>query len=197
MKGEEVVPIPDWLTHIGVIYLIIWSLSKIEKFDLKCRKYYIFFLIGGVMPDLERILALVAEFIGEYQLKEFFSVVFTSGFHTILGVVCVSFAMVSFFPNENTKLVFTSFLLGGLTHLLLDLIMWPWPNMGLVLFYPFFTGPRATFSFHLVWPGGFIALIIISVSVVITLIIDFFQKKSLISFAPIKNLFQEKEKIAK
>ena len=149
------------------------------------------------MPDLERILALVAEFIQNYELKNFFSIVFTTGFHTIIGVLCVSLAMTSFFPNENQKSVYFSFLFGGLFHLLLDSIMWPWPNMGLILFYPFFTGPRATFSFHLVWPGGFIPLIIISIGVGITLIIDFIQKKSLISLVPIKNLFRENEKIAK
>ena len=146
---------PDWLAHIGFTYLIIWIISKIEKYDEKYRKYYIFFFIGGVMPDLERIFSLLAELIQDPQLQEFFSVVFTTGFHTILGVIIVAFAMTQFFTEENPKWVFLGFLLGGLSHLLLDAVMYPWPNMGLSLFYPFLIGPRYTYSFHLVWPGGF------------------------------------------
>jgi hypothetical protein len=182
---------PDWLSHIGFTYLIIWIISRIDKYDKKCRKYYLFFLIGGVMPDLERIFALIADLINNYQLKEFFSVVFTSGFHTILGVSCIAIAMTSFFPKEDSKKVFISFLLGGLSHLLLDGIMWPWPNMGLVLFYPFLTGPRGSFSFHLVWPGGFVPLIVISMVVALTLVIDAIQKKSLLSLAPLRQLLKK------
>lgn len=147
------------------------------------------------MPDLERILALTAEFFQNYQLKEFFITVFTTSFHTILGVICVSLAMISFFPNENHKLVYFSFILGGFFHLLLDGMMWPWPGMGLVLFYPFLTGPRGTFSFHLAWPESLVPLIITSIVVGVTFIIDFIQKKSLISLTPLKNLFQNNKKL--
>ncbi len=189
--------LPDWLTHIGVAYLIIWLISKIDKYDSKCRAYYIFFFIGSVMPDLERILALTAELFQNYQLKEFFIVVFTTSFHTILGVICVSLAMTSFFPNENHKLVYLSFLLGGLLHLLLDGMMWPWSGMGLFLFFPFLTGPRGAFSFHLAWPESLVPLIITSIAVGLTLIIDLIQKKSLISLTPIKNLFQNNKMLKK
>ncbi|MFX0139902.1 MAG: metal-dependent hydrolase [Candidatus Hodarchaeota archaeon] len=185
---------PDWLAHAGTAYLIIWLISKLNKYDIKCRKYYIFFLIGSIMPDLERILALTAEFFQNYQLKEFFMVVFTTSFHTILGVICVSLALTSFFPNESQKLVYFSFILGGLLHLLLDGMMWPWHGMGLVLFYPFLTGPRGTYSFHLAWPESLVPLIITSIGVGVTLIIDFIQKKSLISLTPLKNLFQKNKK---
>lgn len=184
--------LPDWLTHIGVTYLIIWMISKITKLDIKCRKYYPFFLIGGVMPDIERILSLISEF-ENYHLKEFFSVILTSGFHTIMGILCLALALTSFFPNEKIKLVYISLVLGGLFHLLIDLIMWPWPDMGLILFYPFLNGPRFTFSFHLVWPGGFEPLIFTSVGVALSIIVDGIQKKSLISLNYMKQLFKKKK----
>ncbi|MHA1385545.1 MAG: metal-dependent hydrolase [Candidatus Helarchaeota archaeon] len=177
---------PDWLAHIGFAYLIIWGISKVDRYDAKFRKYYLFFFIGGVMPDLERIFALTAEFIHNYQLKEFFSAVLTSSSHTILGVIVLSLALTSFFTEENPKWVFIAFFFGGMAHLLLDAIMWPWPNMGLLLFYPFLVGPRFTYSFHLVWPGGFLPLIVISCAVGISLIIDIIQKKTLLTITPLR-----------
>ena len=183
--------IPDWLAHIGITYLIIWFISKIDKYDQRFHNYYVFFFIGGVMPDLERLLSIIAELIQNYQLKEFFSAVLTSGFHTIVGVVVLAIAMTQFFPKENSKWVFCAFFLGGLSHLLLDMVMWPWPSMGLSLFYPLLFGPRYTFSFHLVWPGGFAPLIIISCTVGISIIIDVIQKKSLITLKPLKEILKK------
>jgi LexA-binding, inner membrane-associated putative hydrolase len=161
---------PDWLTHMGIAYLVIWGISKIPKYD-KLRLYFWLFVIGMVAPDIERIIRIVAQEIGNpFFLQLAYAITTVS--HSILGVAIISLFITSFFPHEkNLKRLYLALFIGGIGHLLVDLIMWPWPGMGINLFYPL-AGSEFSFSFHLVWPGGFLPLIIVSCIVLATVCID-------------------------
>lgn len=165
---------PDWLTHMGIAYLVIWSISKVPKYD-KLRPYFWLFVIGMVAPDIERIIRIVAEEIGNaFFLQLSYSITTVS--HSILGVVIISLFITAFFPHEkDLKFLYFALFIGGIGHLLVDLIMWPWPGMGIYLFYPL-TGSEFAFSFHLVWPGGFLPLIVVSCCVLVTIGIDLIQR---------------------
>ncbi len=165
---------PDWITHFFIAYLIIWTISKIPKYDAALRKYYWFFIIGMLSPDIERFINLIAQQVG----NEFFisiAVTITDICHSLLGIVIISLFITSFFPHENdTKYIFLTVFIGAFGHLLTDAIMWPWAGQGIHFFYPL-TGPEFAFSFHLVWPGGFVPLIVTSCIVVGTIIVDLIQ----------------------
>ena len=166
---------PDWLTHMGVAYIIIWGISKIPKYDNKLRKYFWLFVIGMVAPDIERIIRLIAQ---QLDIKVFieFSYNITLITHSILGVALVSLFITSFFPHENDiKLIYLTLFVGGMGHLLLDMIMWPWVGMGVSLFYPL-TGSEFAYSFHLVWAGGFIPLIVTGCIILGTVCVDVIQR---------------------
>jgi len=165
---------PDWLTHMGIAYLVIWGLSKIPKYD-KLRTYFWLFVIGMVGPDIERIFRIVAQEIGNAFFLEL-SFTFTTVSHSILGVVIISLFITAFFPHDkDTKLLYLTLFIGGFGHLMVDLIMWPWPGMGINLFYPL-AGSEFSFSFHLVWPGGFLPLIVVSSIVLATVCTDLIQR---------------------
>ncbi|MHA1264768.1 MAG: metal-dependent hydrolase [Candidatus Helarchaeota archaeon] len=166
---------PDWLTHLFLGYIIIWGVSKIPKYDQALRKYYWFFIIGMLMPDIERIFSIIANLTNNVLFIEI-AAVLTGVFHSILGVLIISLFLTSFFPHEvDTFRIFLTFFIGGMGHLFTDAIMWPWGGMGINFFYPL-NGPEFAFSFHLVWPGGFIPLIITSIMCVGTLIFDLIQR---------------------
>jgi hypothetical protein len=161
---------PDWLTHMGIAYLVIWGISKIPRYE-KLRPYFWLFVIGMVSPDIERIFRIVAQEIGNAYFLEL-SYTFTTVSHSILGVAIISLFITSFFPHEkDTKFVYLTLFIGGIGHLMTDLIMWPWPGMGINLFYPL-AGSDFAYSFHLVWPGGFLPLIIISCILLATVVVD-------------------------
>lgn len=168
---------PDWLAHMGIAYLVIWGISKIPKLDGKLRMYFWFFVIGMVEPDIERIFKIIAQEVGNSYFLALSST-FTSISHSILGVVIISLFIVSFFPHEekrDTKFIYLALVIGGLGHLMVDLVMWPWPGMGLNLFYPL-AGSEFSFSFHLVWPWTFIPLIITSIILLGTVCFDLLQR---------------------
>ncbi|MHA1894645.1 MAG: metal-dependent hydrolase [Candidatus Helarchaeota archaeon] len=166
---------PDWLSHLGIAYLIIWVISKLPKYDESLRKYYALFMIGMVEPDIERIFAIIATAIGNPYFQQITGSL-TMISHSILGVTIISLFITSFFPHENdTKRIFLTLFIGGIGHLLLDMIMWPWQGFGIAWFYPLH-GPEFSYSFHLVWPGGFLPLIITSIAVGVTFMIDLIQR---------------------
>lgn len=166
---------PDWLTHMGVAYLIIWAISKMPQFNKKLRKYFWLFMIGMVSPDIERIFRVIASQLGNATFLQF-SYIFTNISHSLLGVVLVTLFITAFFPHEkDTGRIFLALLVGGLGHLLLDMIMWPWSGMGIYLFYPLM-GSEFSYSFHLVWPGGFVPLFITGGILLGTVCIDLLQR---------------------
>jgi len=167
--------VPDWLTHMGIAYLVIWGISKIPKYEIKWRNYFWLFMIGMVAPDIERIFRLIAQEIGNSFFLNL-AYTFATVSHSILGVVIISLFIVSFFPHEkDLKFIYLALIIGGIGHLLIDMIMWPWPGMGINLFYPL-AGSEFSYSFHLVWPGGFVPLIIVSIILLGTVCFDVIQK---------------------
>ncbi|MHA1144552.1 MAG: metal-dependent hydrolase [Candidatus Helarchaeota archaeon] len=162
---------PDWVAHICISFIIIWVLGKTRLNSH--RGYFNLFMLGSVMPDLERPLSYLFSFVFENVpfLHGIFYSTFCSLFHTLVGVFIISLVLTSFFPDDNAKLVYFSFAIGGVLHLLLDSIMWPWPGMGIQWFWPI----PWRFSFLLVWPGdpfpliisGTIALILIGVDLIV------------------------------
>ncbi len=165
---------PDWLTHMGVAYIAIWAISK-SKYYNPLKKYFWFFVIGMVAPDIERVFKIVAEQLGSETFMGIAGA-FTLISHSILGVIIISLFITSFFPHEkDIKIIFLVLVIGGMGHLLLDMIMNPWEGLGISLFYPL-TGAEFAFSFHLVWPGSFIPLIITGAIVLGTICIDLIQK---------------------
>jgi membrane-bound metal-dependent hydrolase YbcI (DUF457 family) len=161
---------PDWIAHICISYIIIWVLGKTKLNSY--RQYFNPFILGSVMPDLERPLSYLFMFIFQNipSLQGFFYSVFNSLFHTLLGVLLIAIFLTSFFPHDDFKLIFLAFFSGGVLHLLLDSIMWPWHGLGIQWFWPL----PWRFSFHLVWPGdplpliitGSIALVLLGVDLV-------------------------------
>jgi hypothetical protein len=166
---------PDWLTHMGLAYIIIWGISKIPNYGDSLRKYFWFFVIGMVSPDIERVFSIVAEQLGNASFIDIASN-FTLITHSILGVLIVSLFITSFFPHEpDWKYIFLTLFIGGIGHLVADMIMNPWQGYGINLFYPL-VGSEFAYSFHLVWPGGFVPLIITSIILLGTLCVDLIQK---------------------
>lgn len=178
---------PDWLTHMGVAYIVIWSISK-TKYEASLRKYFWLFVIGMVSPDIERFIRLIAQGLGsQYFINVASSITLIT--HSILGVVIISLFILSFFHHEkDIKFIFLTLFIGGMGHLLLDMIMNPWEGMGLSLFYPL-TGAEFSYSFHLVWPGGFVPLIITSCIILGTVCVDIIQRNfSVFNFNLIKKI---------
>jgi membrane-bound metal-dependent hydrolase YbcI (DUF457 family) len=169
---------PDWVTHICVAFIIVWILSK-TKFDDQIKKYYSIFILGNLIPDLERPFSYLIRFLfadQELALELAYGII-SSMFHTIIGVAIICLFLTSFFPKNNWKKIYLVFFIGGIGHLLLDMIMWPWPGMGIALFNPL-PLDQPFFSFHLVWTGGFIPLIISASIALILIAIDLiFYKK--------------------
>ena len=142
---------PDWLTHMGIAYVIIWGISKAPKYDCRFRKYYWLFMIGMVAPDLDRIIRMVAQLLDFTTLLNLsYSLTYVT--HSFLGVALISLFITAFFPREkDIKFIYFTVLVGGLGHLAADMIMYPWGGMGQFLLFPL-KGAEFAFSFHLVWP---------------------------------------------
>ncbi|HUY00803.1 MAG TPA: metal-dependent hydrolase [Candidatus Deferrimicrobium sp.] len=166
---------PDWLTHMGIAYIVIWGISKMPKYKDSLRKYFWIFVIGMVAPDIERIFKIVAQELGNVTFINIASN-FTLISHSILGVLLISLFITAFFPHEpDCKYIFLPLFIGGMGHLVTDMIMNPWQGMGINLFYPL-TGSEFAYSFHLVWPGGFGPLIITGIILLGTVCVDLIQK---------------------
>ena len=169
---------PDWMAHICVAYIIIWIISK-TRFDKKVKNYYSIFILANLLPDLERPFSYLIRYLleGQDQLLDFWSCIISSMFHSIIGVAIISLFLTSFFTKDDWKKIYIVFFLGGIGHLLLDMVMWPWVGMGMGLFKPI-PLDQGLFSFHLVWPGSFLPVIISGSIAIILILIDLiFYKK--------------------
>ncbi len=130
---------PDVLTH----FLVGVSIALLVRKD-SSRAERMLIVLGAVLIDIERPFSwLLAN-------TEFYWIELTPAFHSILGVVFLSYSAAACFDLEHTnfrervKLI----LIGCTVHLLLDMTMYPWGEHGLYLLYPL----KITFSFHLLWP---------------------------------------------
>lgn len=170
---------------MGLGYFIIWIISK-TKYNTDLRKYFWMFVIGMVAPDIERFFRLVAQALDSQTLLAI-SFKFTTITHSILGAVIISLFITSFFPHEkDIKFVFLAIFIGAIGHLILDMIMFPWPGMGINLFYPL-AGSDFAYSFHLVWPGGFVPLIITGCLLMGTVFVDLIQRNFTVFNLKLKN----------
>ncbi len=129
---------PDVLTHL----LVGLTVALLFRRD-GSKPEQMLIVLGSVLIDIERPFSWLL------SSTEFYWLVPTSAFHSILGAVLLSYFAAAYFALEHTnskergKLI----LIGCLTHLLMDLTMYPWVESGLYLLYPL----KITFSFNLFW----------------------------------------------
>ena len=92
---------PDWLTHVGIVYLIC-RLLKIKENLIPIA------LFGALLPDINKILHIAGVFMGKtlsYELP----------FHTPVAGVLLSFIISQFF--EKPKNVFLVLFLGFMIYI--------------------------------------------------------------------------------
>jgi len=131
--------VPDVFTHL----LVGISLALLIRTDGP-RSEQMLIVLGAVLIDIERPLSwLLAD-------TPFNWIGLGSAFHSILGAVVLSYFAAACFDLDNSdfKERFKLVLLGCGSHLLLDMVMYPWAELGLQLLYPL----KISFSFHLLWP---------------------------------------------
>ena len=130
---------PDVLTHL----LVGTSIALLARRNDN-RAEQMLIILGAIMIDIERPFTWLLEG------TEFEWLSLGSAFHSVLGAVVLSYFAAACFLIEDIdfKNRFFLILLGCTSHLLLDMVMYPWFEHGLFLLYPL----KITFSFHLVWP---------------------------------------------
>lgn len=130
---------PDVLTHL----LVGVSLALLIRMD-GSRSEQMLIVLGAVLIDIERPISwLLAD-------TPFYWIGLVSAFHSILGAVVLSYFAAACFDLEKSvfRERFKLVLIGCTSHLLLDMMMYPWAELGLQLLYPL----KISFSFHLLWP---------------------------------------------
>ena len=129
---------PDVLTHL----LIGASLALVLRRNGP-RVEQMLIILGALLIDIERPVSWI---LAETSLDW---IGLGSGFHSILGALVLSYFAASCFQleNQNFKSIFTLILIGCISHLILDMVMYPWQEYGIYLLYPV----KIAFSFHLLW----------------------------------------------
>ena len=133
-------------------------------------KYRVLFLIGALMPDFERLMSLIGIVIGSIRVELFFIKMLTQPFHSIFGVFLLSGFLGSFFPNEPPIKTYVLLFAGGLLHLFLDIMMWPW-GAGYPLLFPL-KGAKYIYNLGLIWPGDITLSVIIGIPISLLMIYD-------------------------
>ena len=130
---------PDVFTHL----MVGASVALLIRSDDK-RAEQMLIILGAVLIDIERPISWLLEG------TEFEWIALGSAFHSILGAIVLSYFAAACFVIEDTtfKNKFLLILLGCSSHLLLDMVMYPWPELGVPLLYPL----KINFSFNLLWP---------------------------------------------
>ena len=163
-QEREVLKIPDVFTHL----LVGISLALLIRKDGP-RSEQMLIVLGAVLIDIERPISLLL------ADTPFYWIGLGSAFHSILGAIVLSYFAAACFDLKNSvfrerfKLLF----IGCTSHLLLDMVMYPWAELGLQLLYPL----KIRFSFHLLWPdfwlyplfGAAGLLIVLSIRFLMTL----------------------------
>ena len=130
---------PDVLTHLLIgVSLVILIRPK------GSRAEQMLIIVGALLPDVERPVTWVLNAAGLDWIG------LTSATHSIVGVIVLSYVAAACFVLDGVTFrgKFALVFAGCVSHLLLDLVMYPWIEYGLYLFYPI----KLAFSFHLVWP---------------------------------------------
>jgi len=153
--------IPDWISHLCFTYI----LSRVIRLDIKTRPI---FLIGALLPDFERFMTLLSRYIGSQSAEQFFIRMLSQPFHSLLGIFLLSIFISTFFTKEKMRPTFLLLFVGGLTHILLDMLMWPWGG-GYSLLFPLL-GTNYKYGFGLIWPGNTTLPVILSITTIFLLI---------------------------
>jgi hypothetical protein len=134
---------PDVLTH----FLVGVALALLIRKDGP-RSEQMLIILGAVSIDIERPITWFLETTPYYWIG------IGPACHSLLGAVVLSYAGAACFDLERAPFGdrFRLILYGCASHLLLDLTMYPWTELGLYLFYPL----KIAFSFHLLWPDFFL-----------------------------------------
>jgi hypothetical protein len=157
---------PDWLAHLMLGFIIGTALRMPGK-----NRFFL--LLGSIMPDLVRFFGIAFTYFNWSFGITYLSNPLNTSSHSVLGVLAYALLLSVFFPSTLGTASTTwnlggardkwrwlvdrpLFLLvfGGLLHLLLDSIMWPYAG-GIDWLYPLSTAPFI-WSFGLMWPGTFV-----------------------------------------
>ena len=130
---------PDFLTHL----LFGASIGLFKEKSIKTEPV-LMILLGSIIIDVERPIVWLIELTGLPNPG------LTACFHSILGALVLSYIAATFFENArlSSKRRFFLVFLGAISHLILDMTMYPWEELGIMLFYPY----PIRFSFHIFWP---------------------------------------------
>jgi len=158
--------VPDVFTHL----LVGCSLALLVRMDGP-RSEQMLIVLGAVLIDIERPLSwLLAD-------TPFYWIGLGSAFHSILGAVVLSYFAAACFNLEKSVFLerFKLLLIGCVSHLLLDMMMYPWSELGLQLMYPM----NNRFSFHLLWPDFCCYPLFGIITLVLTICIRYLLSESL------------------
>jgi membrane-bound metal-dependent hydrolase YbcI (DUF457 family) len=134
---------PDVLTHllvgVSIALLVVRDDNRIEQMMI---------ILGALIIDIERPFTWLLQMIDLGWLE------LTSASHSIVGALVLSyFAASCFFLNKTIfKRRFILIFIGCASHLILDLVMYPWAEIGLYLLYPV----KIVFSFNFLWPDAWL-----------------------------------------
>ena len=130
---------PDVLTHL----LVGVSIALLIRRDGP-RSEQLLIVLGSLLIDIERPITSLLESTPFYWFG------ISPACHSILGALVLSYFAAACFDLDTTIFNnrFALILIGCTSHLLLDMVMYPWAELGLYLLYPL----KIAFSFHLLWP---------------------------------------------
>lgn len=153
---------PDWMVHIGVVYIICRLLYI--KYDIFNYPNTSLVMVGTLIPDIVK-LEMITEYFGvntwDYLLA----------FHLPLTSLVMAGLFSMFFSSK--KIVFGLLTFGLCIHFMLDLLL---INIGggIYLFFPL---SWQTFHFDVISPDDYyLSLIVLSIATMIFLG-DYYQKK--------------------
>ncbi len=106
---------PDWITHLGIAYLLARGLGIRENRGLV--------YIGALLPDLFKLFLPLGMLVG-FASDGFFIGNYFAPFHTVFGVLLSGLFVSSFF--EEWRGSYRLIMLGAFSHLLADALLYPW-----------------------------------------------------------------------
>ena len=155
---------PDVFTHL----MVGASLALLLR-PRGSRAEQMLIILGAVLIDIERPVSLLLETVG------FSWIGLVTAFHSILGAIVLSYFAATCFKMDGSsvKSRFILILIGCSSHLLLDMVMYPWAEHGLALFYPL----MVRFSFHLVWPDFWLFPLFGAAALAVAIVISYAAKQ--------------------
>jgi len=184
---------PDWIAHfmLGTTISFLLGIKREKR---------VIFLIGNLLPDFAKILVFINYLLNSEFFYSIIVYPINYASHSIIGVIALSSVISIFFENrlepsiseplsnknpnskkrkyndfkvkwqEKLRSPFVLLFLGGILHLFLDTFMWPWAG-GINWLYPIDIAPLR-WSFKLVWPATFDAIIFLTPIFLISLFLE-------------------------